>query len=68
MQVCVQKGLNAHVGRTQVLAQHQVLLVVAAQERSNGFEQQGVGGGARGGLPERGQLQIQIAGEFGSTP
>jgi hypothetical protein len=62
VQVQIEKRLNARVGGAEVAAEAQVFLVVIAEQRAGQFEEIRIGIGAAGGLPERGQLEIDVAG------
>jgi hypothetical protein len=62
--IVVEKLLNAGVGGAQIAPQTKILLMVVAQERPCEFKKIRVGFGAAGGLSERCQLEVDIAGEL----
>lgn len=56
--------MNACIGGAEVTPEAQVLLMIIAQQRAGQFEEIRIGIGVAGGLSKRGQLEIDIAGEF----
>ena len=63
-QVAIEERLNARVRRAKPVAEQLVFLMVVAQQRPGDLQEFRIGRAAAGGLPERRELQVDIADQF----